>query len=120
MKDFLNAIENLTPEEITDEFQSASDEINRLAKLQSEGDLEGAFPGFVEKARRRSHQAIGKRFTVATRKQYRQPKSTFTGVCVECEFSHLKANGLKVRAIWKVVLEGGVNKTRREFLLNKI
>lgn len=74
----------------------------------------------LEKSNRLGKDAVGKSFTIKLAESGRANKVTVTGIIVECGFGYFKRTSSKVSVVFKVVMECGPNKVRREFHVLKV
>lgn len=79
--------------------------------------------GLKAKAAVYAREALGKPLTIRLAAQNRPSRasvSTVTGTIVECEFSRFDYNLAKATVVFRVVMECGPNKVRRETFVKSL
>jgi hypothetical protein len=78
----------------------------------------------IDQANAMGKHAVGNQFTIKLAESGRANKVTVSGTIVECGFGYFDKTptmrGTRISAIFKVVLEVGPNKIRREFHVKRV
>jgi hypothetical protein len=69
----------------------------------------------IDRANSMGKNAVGLSYTIKLADPGRANKVTVSGVIVECGFGYFTRTSTKLQAVFKVVMECGQNKVRREF-----